>query len=85
MPREQMQARFDPDVVDATEQLAEDKDISRSEAMRRAMREGLMLYGYEIGAESKQQTSELHQSITPLGALNTLLLLLVVSLQLGVV
>jgi hypothetical protein len=78
-----MQARFDPDVVEATEQLADDKDISRSEAMRRTIREGLMLYGHEIGAESEQQTDELRQSITLLDALNTLLLATILTVQLG--
>ena len=48
MAREQLQARFDADVVETVEQFADDKDISRSEAMRRALREGLMLHGYDL-------------------------------------
>jgi hypothetical protein len=48
MAREQLQARFDADVVETVEQFADDKEISRSEAMRRALREGLMLHGYEL-------------------------------------
>lgn len=48
MARKQLQARFDPDVVDAVEDYADDHDISRSEAMRRMLRSGLSSNGYEI-------------------------------------
>lgn len=48
MPRKQLQARFDPDVVEAVEAYADDHDISRSEAMRRMLRGGLSAQGYEI-------------------------------------
>ena len=40
MPRELLQARFDPDTVETVEQFAQDKDISRSEALRRLVRAG---------------------------------------------
>ena len=40
MPRELLQARFDADDVEKVEQYAEQKDISRSEAMRRLVRTG---------------------------------------------
>lgn len=40
MSRELLQARFDADDVEKVEQYAEQKDISRSEAMRRLLRAG---------------------------------------------
>ena len=40
MSRELLQARFDADDVEQVEQYAEQKDISRSEAMRRLLRAG---------------------------------------------
>lgn len=48
MPRKQLQARFDADVVDAVEGYANDHDISRSEAMRRMLRSGLSQNGYQV-------------------------------------
>ena len=41
MPREQLQARCDPDTIDEVQQLADEKGISKSEAVRRLIREGL--------------------------------------------
>ncbi len=42
MSRELLQARFDPDTVEAVQEYADEKDISRSEALRRAVREGVL-------------------------------------------
>jgi len=50
MPRERVQTRADPDTVGALDQLADAKDISRSEAVRRALRAGLAAEGYPIAA-----------------------------------
>jgi hypothetical protein len=36
-----IQARADPDTVEGIEEYAEERDISRSEAIRRLLREGL--------------------------------------------
>jgi len=41
MPRPQLQARFPEDTADAVEEYADEHDISRSEAMRRLVDEGL--------------------------------------------
>lgn len=41
MARELVQARADPDTVDAIEEYAEERDISRSEAIRRLLRAGV--------------------------------------------
>jgi len=46
MAREQLQARCDADTVDQIEQYAEEKDIAKSEAMRRMLRAGLRVKGY---------------------------------------
>lgn len=48
MPRKQLQARFDPDVVESVEDYADDHDISRSEAMRRMLRAGLSANDYQV-------------------------------------
>ena len=58
MARKQLQARFDADVVETVEQFADDKEISRSEAMRRALREGLMLHGYELDVAGNSERRE---------------------------
>jgi hypothetical protein len=41
MPRELIQARADADTVERIEEYAEERDISRSEAIRRLLRTGL--------------------------------------------
>ena len=41
MPREQLQARCDPDTIDEVQQLADEKGISKSEAVRRLIRTGI--------------------------------------------
>ena len=41
MKREQLQARCDPDTVEAVKEFQDDKDITKSEAVRRLIREGL--------------------------------------------
>jgi hypothetical protein len=46
MAREQLQARCDADTVGQIEQYAEEKDIAKSEAMRRMLRAGLRVKGY---------------------------------------
>ena len=46
MSRRQLQARYDQDTADQIEQFAEDKGISRSEALRRAARDKLRAEGY---------------------------------------
>ena len=42
MARELLQARFDPDTVEQIQEYADEMDISRSEALRRAVREGVL-------------------------------------------
>lgn len=46
MSRKQLQARYDQDTAEQLEQFAEDKGISRSEALRRAARDKLRAEGY---------------------------------------
>jgi hypothetical protein len=41
MKREQLQARCDPDTVEAVKEYQERKDITKSEAVRRLIRTGL--------------------------------------------
>lgn len=57
MPRKQLQARFDPDVVDAVEQYGDEHDVSRSEAMRRMLRAGLSQNGYEVAVADGMGTA----------------------------
>ena len=54
MARELMQARFDPDTVEQTEELADEMDISKSELLRRALREKLQREGYRATAISSE-------------------------------
>lgn len=49
MSRDLVQARVDPDTVEALEDYSEDREISRSEAMRRALRDSLSNKGYLEG------------------------------------
>ena len=53
MSRELMQARFDPDTIEEVEQYAEDTDISRSEALRRAVREGVLVLSHDGEQETE--------------------------------
>jgi len=57
MSRELMQARFDPDTIEQVEQYAEDTDISRSEALRRSVREGVLVLSHDGEQETE---GELH-------------------------
>ena len=50
MPRELVQARCDEDITDALKHYADDRGISKSEAVRRMVRQGLARNGYEITA-----------------------------------
>jgi hypothetical protein len=71
MPREQLQARCDPDTIDEVQQLADDKGISKSEAVRRLIREGLEAKADEADAEPETRRA---------GQTATLLMILVVAL-----
>jgi hypothetical protein len=46
MTRERIQTRDDPDVTEAIEEMADEKDISKAEAIRRLVRTGLEVKGY---------------------------------------
>ena len=67
MPRKQLQARFDPDVVESVEDYADDHDVSRSEAMRRMLRAGLSDNGYEIAVADGVGTGQLDELAGQLG------------------
>lgn len=47
MARERIQTRDDPDVKEAVEEYAEEKDITEAEAVRRLVRTGLDAKGYD--------------------------------------
>lgn len=53
MARELLQARFDADTVETVENYADEKEISRSEAMRRLLRTGA-----ETEIENNDDTDE---------------------------
>jgi hypothetical protein len=71
MPREQLQARCDPDTIDEVQQLADEKGISKSEAVRRLIREGIEAKADEADAEPETRRA---------GQTATLLMVLVVAL-----
>ena len=48
MSRERVQTRADPDTVEALEKYSEDVGVSKSEAVRRMLREGLLIHGYSL-------------------------------------
>lgn len=50
MARDLVQTRADPDTIDALEGFAEEKDITRSEAIRRLIRTGLAKEGHAVAA-----------------------------------
>ena len=60
MPREQLQARCDPDTIDEVQQLADEKGISKSEAVRRLIRTGLEAKADE--ADDEPETRRAAQS-----------------------
>ena len=66
-----MQARCDPDTIDEVQQLADEKGISKSEAVRRLIREGLEAKADEADAEPETRRA---------GQTATLLMILVVAL-----
>lgn len=63
MARKLIQTRADEDTVDALEAYAEDADITRSEAIRRAVRSHLADEGYPVAAAdgAGQVSSELKE------------------------
>jgi antitoxin component of RelBE/YafQ-DinJ toxin-antitoxin module len=63
MARKLIQTRADEDTVDALEAYADDADITRSEAIRRAVRSHLADKGYPVAAAdgAGQVTSELQE------------------------
>jgi len=71
MPREQLQARCDPDTIDEVQQLADEKGISKSEAVRRLIREGI-----EAKADEADDEPETRRA----GQTATLVMILVVAL-----
>lgn len=65
MPRELIQARADPDTIERVEAYAEERDISRSEAIRRLLREGLDSKAEASAVErlsNREDLSEAHMS-----------------------
>jgi len=83
MGKEPVNIRCSPDTIEAVETYAEDNDISKAEAYRRVIREGVMLYGYSIDVPSQQQDEKmaLHQEFTPFQVVTTLLLTAILALQ----
>jgi hypothetical protein len=71
MPREQLQARCDPDTIDEVQQLADEKGISKSEAVRRLIREGIEAKADEADAEPETRRA---------GSAPPLLLILIIAL-----
>lgn len=64
MARERIQTRDDRDVKAAVEQMAEDKEISEAEAVRRLVRTGLAVQGYDspdvvkVGSSTVERLAE---------------------------
>lgn len=50
MPRDLIQTRADADTIEALEAFAEERDITRSEAIRRLIRTGLAQEGHPVAA-----------------------------------
>jgi hypothetical protein len=71
MKREQLQARCDPDTVDDVKAYQEAKGITKSEAVRRLIREGLEAKADEADAEPETRRA---------GQTGTILMILVVAL-----
>lgn len=93
MARELVQTRADADTVESLEAYAEEADISRSEAIRRLLRTGLVQHGHPVAAadgsgqmadrldrleNEQQRANELHTA-----ALLTGVLYIVATLTLG--
>jgi len=79
MKREQLQARCDPDTVDDVKAFQEQKDITKSEAVRRLIRAGL-----EAKAREDEDGPLRKAGLAP-GAILFFALLLVLSIVLQVV
>jgi hypothetical protein len=78
MKREQLQARCDPDTVEAVKEFQEQKDITKSEAVRRLIRAGLE-------AKSEEYDGPIRQAGLGNGAVLFLALLLVLGIVLQVI
>ncbi len=88
MARERIQTRDDPDVKEAVEEYAEEKDITEAEAVRRLIRTGLTVEGYDapgtVGTEAVEELAEregyvearMNQYVRTVGGLLILLALL---------
>lgn len=48
MARERVQTRCDADTAESIEDFAEEKELSESEAVRRLLRAGLNVHGYDV-------------------------------------
>ena len=48
MARERVQTRCDADTAESVEDFAEEKELSESEAVRRLLRAGLNVHGYDV-------------------------------------
>jgi hypothetical protein len=48
MARERVQTRCDADTAESIEDFADEKELSESEAVRRLLRAGLHLHGYDV-------------------------------------
>jgi hypothetical protein len=78
MARERVQTRADADTVSAIEEYAEEKEISESEAVRRLIRSGLSLHGYEVPGRHSQ--ARFNANIRAVGGAVILILLVLLTL-----
>ena len=46
--RERVQTRCDPETIDALQEYIDEHDVSQAEAVRRLIRVGLHIHGYQI-------------------------------------
>ena len=46
--RQRVQTRCDPETIDALQKYIDENDVSQAEAVRRLIRTGLHIHGYEI-------------------------------------
>jgi hypothetical protein len=95
MARKRIQTRDDRDVKEAVERMAEDKEITEAEAVRRLVRTGLAVKGYDspgvvsVGSDDVKQlaeregysTAEISQSVRVVGGLLLGLAILALILQ----
>jgi len=83
MARERIQTRDDADVKAAVEQYADDADVSEAEAVRRLVRTGLAVEGYDSPAVAPDEIegyskAEMNQYVRLIGGALVGLALLVV-------